>query len=231
MMEESRTEPVSWLRLERYHLGELSPGDAARVEEALAVDPEARACLEQIRQPIALRPLPELPSRGAAVKVRRGRLSLGPFLSLAAVVTGVALLVWVRVTPRDVPPPSRWTRVKGGDVALSLVREREGAIDTAPSTFVDADRFKVLVTCPPASDGSFDLVVFQDGAPSFPFATPTTLSCGNGVPLSGAFTLTGQSPATVCVVWSRDPGVRQSIEHGGLDVIRDSAACVTLTRE
>jgi hypothetical protein len=63
---------------------------------------------------------------------------------------------------------------------------------------------------------------------SFPFPAPTTLSCGNAAPLPGAFELTGTAPATVCVVWARDPGARQSIEHGGLDAVRDSAACVTL---
>jgi hypothetical protein len=228
-MEQHPIEPVSWLRLERYHLGELSPDDALRVERALAVDPDARACLEQIRRPIALRPLPELPSRQA--RKSRTRVAWGPFLSLAAVLTGIALLVWVRVTPREVAPPSRSIRVKGGDIVLSLVREREGTVETAPATFADGDRFKALLTCPPAFDGSFDVAVFQDGVSSFPFETPLTLSCGNGVPLPGAFTLTGASPATVCVVWSREPAARQTIEHGGLDAVRDSAACVTLTRE
>lgn len=228
MTEERPTEPVSWLCLERYHLGELSPEEAARVEQALAVDPETRECLERIRRPIALRPMTEPPSRTAVVKLRRVRGAWWPALSLVAAAMTMAVLVLVRSLPPEALPPSRTVRVKGGDVALSLVREREGAIDSAPATFAEGDRFKLLVTCPPTFDGSFDVVVVQDGVSSFPFPGPTTLSCGNGVPLPGAFRLTGAAPATVCVVWAREPGARQSIERSGLDAVRDSAACVVL---
>jgi hypothetical protein len=230
-MEEGPMEPVSWLRLERYHLGELRPEEAAQVERALAVDAEARECLEQIRQPVALRPLPEPPSRARVVKLRAARAAWWPFLSLAAAVAGAALVVWVKSTEPEVLTERRSFHVKGGDVVVSLVREREGAIASSPATFAEGDRFKVLLTCPPTLDGDFDVVVFQDAAPSFPFAGPATLVCGNSVPIPGAFTLTGASPATVCVVRARDVGARRGIERGGLDKIRDSAACVALTPE
>ncbi|HEX4335358.1 MAG TPA: hypothetical protein VH062_05560 [Polyangiaceae bacterium] len=230
MTEEPRAPvPVSWLRLERYHLGELSPEDAAEVERALATDPETRACLDEIRRPVVLRPLPEPPSvvrswRGSA----RQRWAAVSFAVAAA--ASIALFVGTRgAVDHGVPPRS--VHVKGGDVAISLVRERAGAIDTAPSTFAEGDRFKVLITCPPALDGGFDVVVFQDGAASFPFDAPETLACGNDVPFPGAFTVTGADPATVCVTWGRESELRGAVQRSGLAAARGSSVCATLSPE
>lgn len=230
-MEDRPVEPVSWLRLERYALGELSPEEAEQVERALAVDPGARECLERIHEPVALRPLPDPPSRRAVVKLRASRAAWWPFLSLAAALAGVVLVVWVKSKRPEVPLEPRSFHVKGGDVVVSLVREREGAIASSPTTFAEGDRFKVLLTCPPAFDGGFDVVVFQEDAPTFPFPGPATLACGNAVPIPGAFTLSGATPATVCVVSARGPGARHDIERGGFAAIRDSAACVKLMPE
>lgn len=224
-------EPVSWLRLERYHLGELTPEDAALVERALATSPDTRACLEQIRKPVRLRPLTEPPNRKARPTLVTWLRARWPMLSLAAATAGIALFVWVQARPGQPVLPARSVRVKGGDVVLGLVRERAGAIDTAPSTFAEGDRFKVLVTCPPDFDGSFDVAVLQDGTASFPFPSPESVACGNAVPLRGAFTLTGSASATVCVTWNTDPNERRAIEQRGLEALRESAACATVASE
>jgi hypothetical protein len=212
-------------------LGELSPEDAVLVERALATSPETRACLEQIRKPIALRPLPDTPSRKGRPTLVSALRARWPLLSLAATLAGIALLVWVRARPGQVVFPARSVRVKGGDVVLALVRERVGAIDTAPSTFAEGDRFKVLLTCPPDFDGSFDVAVLQEGTASFPFPAPASVSCGNAVPLLGAFTLTGSASATVCVTWGGYPNERRTIEQHGIESVRQSAACTTLAPE
>lgn len=214
---------VSWLRLERYHLGELSPSEAADVERALAASPETRACLDEIQKPVVLRPLP------ARVRPKSVLRTRWPLLSLAAALACGALFF---VRPQtEVGPPAPSVRVKGGDVALRLVRERRGVVDMAPTTFAEGDRLKVLVTCPPAFDGTFDVFVLQRGVAEFPFAATSVVACGNDVPVPGAFTLTGPAPASVCVTWSRETDTRREVERRGIDAVRDVAVCTPLEPE
>ena len=52
--------PVSWLRLERYHLGEIRGRERAVVAEHLAACPACAACLARIEQDDAVA-LPALP--------------------------------------------------------------------------------------------------------------------------------------------------------------------------
>ena len=52
-----KSEPVSWLLLERYALGELGPDERADVEARLAASEEDRACLAQIRADTSALPL------------------------------------------------------------------------------------------------------------------------------------------------------------------------------
>jgi hypothetical protein len=92
------------------------------------------------------------------------------------------------------PTTTPTTTIKGaGDLVLTVVRERAGAIRDDVTTSRPADRWKLLVTCAPgdAAPGWLDVVVLDDtGAPSYPLA-PTALSCGNRVVVPGAFSLTG----------------------------------------
>lgn len=59
---EKSTEPISWLVLEAYALGELDAEEAARVEARVADDEESQRCLAMIREQEgrALPPLPAL---------------------------------------------------------------------------------------------------------------------------------------------------------------------------
>jgi hypothetical protein len=119
-------------------------------------------------------------------------------------VAGVVLLLQVYVggPPRQggvLPAPGR-VSFKGGELALSLVRERKGAILHDPTTFAPKDRFKVLVTCAPGERLLWDLMVIQGEERSFPLKPGGPLLCGNRQPLPGAFTITGRSPVVVCVV-------------------------------
>jgi hypothetical protein len=109
-------------------------------------------------------------------------------------------------------PPSR-VAVKGGEVAITLVRDRAGATVQEPTTYAPGDRFKVRVTCPPG-EGVVDTVVYQGGMASFPFLAPQRVSCANLVPLPGAFTITGRDPARVCLVTSPAPLARDRIGRG-----------------
>jgi hypothetical protein len=77
-------------------------------------------------------------------------------------------------------------RVTGGELVVSLVRERAGVVTATPTSFARADRFKVRVTCSPGvADVDVDVVVFQDGEAAWPLA-PTRLRCGNQVVVPGA---------------------------------------------
>jgi hypothetical protein len=81
---------------------------------------------------------------------------------------------------------------------VSLVRERDGDIAHDPSGFRPGDRFKVLVTCAAADPVTVELTVVQAGDEDRPLA-PVQLSCGNRVPLPGAFRITGREPVSICV--------------------------------
>jgi hypothetical protein len=187
----SAREPVSWLRLEQQHLGELPAA-----EELSDADAACLAHIEADRR--ALPPL-RLPER------RPSRIGwLWPSVGLAT-ATVLAVLVW-RGADEE---PSLRTGVKGGELAMVLVRERDGAIEEEPTTFAPGDRFKLLVTCAAADPVHWDVVVTQGDARSYPLTPSGPLACGSRVALPGAFRLTGDAPVTVCLVvqgspWERD---------------------------
>ncbi|HEY8041543.1 MAG TPA: hypothetical protein VIF15_17170 [Polyangiaceae bacterium] len=223
-------EPVSWLRLERHHLGEGDAGERARVAEHLAACPACAACLSRIEadDAVALPPrrLPE--RRASATRGRRAALAAGALALAAAVV----LFVGRGWTPRgggatgETPGASH---VKGDGVAFSLVRDDAERIVEAGGSFHDGDRFKALVTCPPAMSATFDVVVYDEGGASFPLESARGLACGNDVALPGAFRLTGTSDETVCLVWSEDGEVNRGTLAAGPDRVGTSAMCKRLT--
>jgi hypothetical protein len=193
-------EPISWLRLEQHALAR-----DAQVAAHLDACPACRACFAELG-PIEL---PRLVF--AAARPRRRWLWLAaPGLALAAVI---ALLLWPR------PRPDNVVAIKGGgELVLGVVRERAGAIVEDARAFLPGDRWKLVVTCPPAASTWLDVVVLDGGEPSYPLA-PAHVTCGNRIVLPGAFTLTGDAPNRVCVRVSETP-------KGPGDL-----ACVTIVRE
>lgn len=189
--------PVSWLRLERHALGELPAADARAVDEHLAGCPTCRACFEQTRETIALPPLP----RAVDTAPRTPWWRAWPTWTGAAVAAAALLLVII-LRPdggghRGGALPGPRVAYKGGELAIDLVRERGGDTSLDPTRYRDGDRFAVLVTCPPG-DRWVDVVVDQDGRRDFPIDA-ARVACGNRVDV-GAFRLTGDSPATICVI-------------------------------
>ena len=212
-------EPISWLRLERYALGELAATDARAVSEHVAACAVCRGCLDRITADA--RALP--PLRAPALAARRRwswpRLAWAGALATAA----AALLLFVIVRPEPTHAPSAHLRLKGGvELVVTAVRDRAGTITLAPTTFAPGDRFKLRLTCSTPTPVSADIVVFQNDAPAFPLA-PTRLTCGNDVVLPGAFTITGSSPALACVAIDRD--------RTALTPRSPGLACVQLDRE
>ena len=205
------TQPISWLKLEQYQLGELSSAEQKRVETHLNECDACRASLDSIRQDDrALKPLPEARRKATLLHW----VTAGTALAAAAALLLVLLVTDWRKAVHEAPRSK--IGFKGGELSISLVRERRGAILHDPDTFASGDRFKVQVTCPPAEEIYWNVVVFQDEGSSFPYVPDEPLRCGNRVPLPGAFSITGDSAATVCLVVSTQPLGRASLSLGDL---------------
>jgi hypothetical protein len=220
----SEASHVSWLTLERYCLGELPATEAARVQHALQHSEELRRCYERIQAdqgrvlpvltPPVMRPLP-----------RRFRWDFIPRPALAAAATLVVLLavgLLSREVMRDGAPENR---VKGGEVAIDLVRRSGGRLDTEPSVFLEGDEFKVRVTCARQGPLDWQLSVFQGNEVFFPLEATAPLHCGNEVLLPGAFRLTGAQPVLVCLSVEEDVVEPQHLRHEGVRALKASAAC------
>ncbi|HYU16380.1 MAG TPA: zf-HC2 domain-containing protein [Candidatus Acidoferrum sp.] len=187
-------QPVSWLELERYALGELDGAAAADVAGHLAgcaACREAFGTIEADRDRV-LPPLPDL-VLAAARRRRHSRRALvagGTLLAAAAAL----MLYW-----RDREANQLTAGIKGGDeLTLSLVRERQGDIAHDPTGFRPGDRFQVVVTCAHTGAVTVELSVRQGAATDRPLP-PASIRCGNRVSFPGAFRITGTEPVSICI--------------------------------
>jgi Putative zinc-finger len=216
-----QSEPVSFLRLERYLLGELAAAEHADVQAHLARCQVCRACYDELCASDAV--LPALPS--SANVVRHARPAAKPLQLMAAfgatlaVAAAVALVVRPRSHDHAPHAATPHTATKGGDLSLSLVRERGGELARDPDSFLQGDRFAASLTCPPSAHPlHWVLYVEQAGKRYFPLPSPRPLTCGNHVALPGAFTLDGSQPATVCVVVDSRAPIDRSLLTGSARV-------------
>lgn len=203
--------PISWLRLEQHALGELA-GDAARATEAhLAACVACSQRLASLRaDDVSLRPLEATtaPRREAPVVELAARRSR--WVGALVLAASLALVIGqarerVRRDGALRSPGGEVAlegRVKGDEVAMRLVRDDGVELPQADASYEVGARLKVLVTCPPALHATWDVVVYEGAEAQFPLSPASDLACANDVPLPGAFRLTGQSPVTVCLVWS-----------------------------
>ena len=226
-------EPISWLLLERYALGEVSPEERADVEARLAESETDRACLAQIRADSSqLPPLPAPSSAGGAVRAitpakLRPKVQVMAFAG-ALCAAAVALLVVLKPrqpqptpNPEAVPALPTDDGVKGSEVFLHLISDRQG---DHPRTFTVGERFKLELSCPPSLGGSLRLFVFQGEQVFEPLPLGAPLACGNLVPWPGAFALDGTDAADICVSWARELG-----EVHSPDDLGSERSCARLT--
>ena len=201
-------EPVSWLRLERYALGELRGDEQRAVAEHLASCAVCRACSEQIARDVR-EPLPLIAAGSsghvAPSGVRARPRKLAAAAPWAALVSA-SLAVWLMLRGPHVPPEAApgmaVSTTKGGDIALMLVRSDRAGRLLEPTQFAPEDRFKLLLTCAPPLQGPVRVQIYQAGALYEPVPEQALPRCGNRVALSGAWQFDGQAALDVCVVFS-----------------------------
>lgn len=153
-------EPLSWLALERYALGELTESERAQVEQRLAQSEEDRACLQSILLDDTVMPalpVPRLVSaaeRSAASTARRARRS---WALSGGILAAAAALVFALLDDGAVPRSRTvYDGSKGGEVAIAVHGARQGG---DARTFAEGDRFKLLVTCPEWLSGTLHVLM------------------------------------------------------------------------
>jgi len=209
----SAHEPLSWLTLERYALGELSADERREIEARLAQSEQDRAILAEIRADQSeLPPLPKLRAIDSGRK-RRSIRWLGASVTLCA--AAAALIAVLLPAGEQVDD----AHVKGSEVALRLLSDRQGP---EPRQFSAGERFKVEVTCPPSLSGALRLIVLQGAEQFEPLPRDASFRCGNLAPWPGAFALDGSEPADVCVYWG------ESSAPDRTELMR-TASCVRLS--
>ncbi len=225
MTEPCSAVPISFLRLERYALGEVDASEREQIMAHLSSCTLCRSCFDEL-QTSALT-LPPLPARSATRKPARVR-RLFWSITGGALAAAAALLLMTRPAPdASKPRAAADNATKGGELTLSLVRQHAGNSARDPALFAPGDSFSAQVTCPPQADQAWDLVVFQAGQAFFPLQPTAALVCGNHLSLPGAFTLSGSTPASVCVVLSNRVGVdRTELRRRGPAGLPATSACV-----
>jgi hypothetical protein len=188
--------PISWLRLERYELGELPATERQPIDAHLHDCADCSAALSHLRADE--RPLRPLPARPVRARERWLGWSF-PALALAGAAAVVLLF-----------PTDHW---KGGSVSMQVVRERQGVVTPDAEGFLPGDRWKVLATCPPGQAGYWDVVIIDraENQRDYPLSGGA-LTCGNQIALPGAFTLDGPRPLDVCLLLGDEPPRRDSSE-------------------
>lgn len=216
-------EPISWLRLEQFALSRADASIGAHVEKCDA----CRACLGEIERDVVALPPLAVPEPARAKRPWWKAFALPAGLAVAA--AAILLLVLRPRTALQQHEGPNITQVKGlGTVELVLVRERAGVVRQDTHTFTTGDRWKVLVTCAANKTAWVDVFVMEKGAlhPDYPL-DPVQITCGNGIALPGAFSITGDKINDVCVRVSTDgPPDRGDMRSSDLD-----NACVQLDPE
>jgi hypothetical protein len=195
-------QPISWIRLERYALGDFSEGERNDIANHLAACAACSACMERIATD-ATPVLPPLPPPRRVVELpKRHVRSRSAWLVWAGLASAAAAALLLFGGPGTEPPARR--HVKGGDFAIDLVRVDAGDQLQPATHFAPGDRFKALVTCPPSWRGVAGVSVYQSGKTYLPLAASALDACGNRRALEGAFSIDGSDRALVCVSFVAD---------------------------
>lgn len=230
---ECKSAPISWLTLERHGLGELDVEQARVVDEHLSDCDVCRSCFQSVQAEFVLVALPafEAPPVDPAERepgfFQRLRWAFVVATAAAAAILLLILLPLGKQVGSELPRAR--LAIKGGELAITLIRNRDGVVVVQPKRFLPRDAFKVEVTCPPAAPLRGDVVVVQAGKLSFPLREAAPLDCGNRKPLSGAFRIEGTAEVAVCLIVKPDDGQaidRSRLKKKGVGALEDGEQMV-----
>ncbi len=218
--------PISWLKLEQYHLGELSPTAAAAITRHLRSCEACRMCHSRIEEDRPLPPLPEIPRGGCLstwMRIPNMRATTAVVVASVLVLTGYLLMP-------TTDPEAVHERVgtKGGGIAITLVRNRNGHVTENPARFREGDVFSLRLSLPGPPEAQVDVVVIQENTIYFPTDAPLRIGPRNRVHLTRAFRITGRAPVTACVFPADDPSIRQRLLEGSREALPEQALCRTI---
>ena len=230
---ECKSAPISWLTLERHGLGELDAEHARVVDEHLSHCDVCRCCFQSVQAEFVLVELPALeapPVEAAERKPGFFQRLRWAFVVATAAAAAILLLILLPLGKQvGSELPGARLSIKGGELAITLIRNRDGVVVVQPERFLPSDAFKVEVTCPMAAPLRGDVVVVQAGELSFPLAQAAPLDCGNRKPLAGAFRLEGQADAAVCLIVKPEDGRaidRARLKNKGVGALEDGEQMV-----
>ena len=220
---------VSWVQMELYHIGELSKAETSRVAAYLESAPSPDVMDVTIRND--KRPMPplcidEIWNIGPSWTQRLS----GPVWGFAAAAC-VALVIAVLVTDskrRDILSDDTPVRIKGGETALSVIRNRNDLLTANPKTYRDGDRLKLNLTTAATEPFWAEIVVQQGSELFFPYDDLVEIKGGNRVSLPGAIGLTGTGRVTICILALDPMPSRTAIRRDGIPADTENIACVEL---
>ncbi len=206
---------LSWLTLERLHVGDLSPSAAEAAQKHLQTCAACQSNLHTITADARpLRPLIAAPASAPVFTPHNQTPTTKPAprrwwipsLVAAAAALCVAVLMWPMPPPAYISPnttspttPHQLTP-KGGARTLTVIRERAGLVTTQPQSYRAGDRFRLEVSCSPPAQLYWRVEV-QQGQETFdPYPTHPPVLCQNNASIPGAFRMTtGGEPVTICL--------------------------------
>ncbi|MCP4678585.1 MAG: hypothetical protein GY854_24350 [Deltaproteobacteria bacterium] len=223
------SQPISWLALEQYHLGDVNETEQQQIEHHLDRCPVCTADYDKLTVDTrTLKPLPELRERRDYLALLKSR----PAVAATALLAAAALFVVILGVPFEKKRtgsirPSR-VAFKGGDLALMIARERNGLVMENPSRFAEGDSFRLFLTHPLSEPARWDVVVWQGEEIYFPFTDRPVIPSGNRVPVPGAFRLTESLPVNICLMIGDDIPSREALERDPTSALPEATVCVQL---
>ena len=154
---------------------------------------------------------------------------MGIGLCLAAAAAALFVFVW-QAPPSPSERPARIV-TKGGELSLTVVRQRGLEISENPEKYREGDRFKLVLTTPYSDYETAEVVVFQGEEVFFPYPKDLRVAPGNKRSIPGAFELSGTHSSTVCVSVGATLPSRGEIIERGIEKLPEVTVCRTLESE